>query len=221
LVTAVDVCNRALSHIGAAAIVTSVSPPDSSAEALHCSKFFDAAVTHLLELHNWSFIVRRKALVAVTGEDQSPWPYCYEVPAGMLRLLGLTQEGGSDDYESQEPVGRYEMIANDDGVVRIYSDVPSAVARFTVFQLSPSAWPPLFQHAFTWHLASLLAGPIIKGEQGAAEARRCIQMANSYLSRAAASDSNQRAVASQQDNPPDWIAARNVNRNRFTGRIVR
>jgi len=208
LVTNEDVCNQALSHIGDAAVVTSVSPPDGSAQSLLCAQFLPVAVHDLQELHNWSFATRRAELVAVDGEDQAPWAHCYELPSGMLRLLGIAQAGGWDDYETQYPVGRYEMIQNEDGVVRIYSDVPSAHARFTVLVPEPSAWSPLFRNAVSWHLASLLAGPIIKGEMGAGESKRCMQMANAFLSRAASSDANQRKVSQHTQTKAPWIRAR-------------
>jgi hypothetical protein len=40
----------------------------------------------------------------------------------------------------------------------------------------------------------MLAGPIIKGDQGAAEAKRCAQMMAGWMAQAEASDANQRNV---------------------------
>jgi hypothetical protein len=52
----------------------------------------------------------------------------------------------------------------------------------------------------------MLAGPIIKGDQGAAEAKRCTQMMAGYLSQAEMSDANQRNIKVEHIVP--WTAGR-------------
>jgi hypothetical protein len=43
MASAVDIANTALSHIGADAVVTSLSPLDGSVEAGHCARFLPSA----------------------------------------------------------------------------------------------------------------------------------------------------------------------------------
>jgi hypothetical protein len=65
---------------------------------------------------------------------------------------------------------------------------------------------PLFVMALSYLLASMLAGPIIKGETGAAASGRMMQMAQGYIAKAAASDAGQREINPTQI--VSWIAGR-------------
>ena len=56
------------------------------------------------------------------------------------------------------------------------------------------------------HLASLLAGPVIKGDAGRAEGKRCEAMAVTWLTQAKNSDSAQRRV--NPTHSVGWIAGR-------------
>ena len=60
--------------------------------------------------------------------------------------------------------------------------------------------------ALSWQLASMLAGPIIKGDAGAAEAKRCTGMAQAFIAKAAESDANQRKVTPVHN--VAWMAGR-------------
>ena len=64
----------------------------------------------------------------------------------------------------------------------------------------------LFVITLSWHLASMLAGPIIKGDQGMAEAKRCTQMMMGYLSSAKQSDNLHRDITVEHIVP--WTAGR-------------
>jgi hypothetical protein len=52
----------------------------------------------------------------------------------------------------------------------------------------------------------MLAGPVIKGDQGAAEAKRCTQMMMAYLQQARMSDANQRNV--KPEHITSWMSGR-------------
>ena len=65
---------------------------------------------------------------------------------------------------------------------------------------------PLFVLTLSWNLASMLAGPVIKGDQGAAEAKRCIQMMSNYLTQAKQSDNLQRDITVEHIVP--WTSGR-------------
>ena len=74
----------------------------------------------------------------------------------------------------------------------IYSNVEDAVARYTILVTDTARFSPLFVDALGWVLASYLAGPVLKGDAGRAEAQRLYAIGVSMLGRGAASDSNQR-----------------------------
>ena len=52
----------------------------------------------------------------------------------------------------------------------------------------------------------MLAGPVIKGDQGAAEAKRCTQMMSGYLTQAKQSDNLQRDITVEHIVP--WTSGR-------------
>jgi hypothetical protein len=64
----------------------------------------------------------------------------------------------------------------------------------------------LFVDALAWYLASYLAGPVLKGEAGAAEAKRCMAAFTLIMSKATTSDANQRRNQVAQN--VGWIAGR-------------
>ena len=51
MASVVDICNQALSHLGDSATVASIDPPEGSAQAEHCARFYPAALAALLEMH--------------------------------------------------------------------------------------------------------------------------------------------------------------------------
>ena len=49
--SAVTICNLALAHLGDSATVSSIDPPEGSAPAEHCARFYPVALGLLLEAH--------------------------------------------------------------------------------------------------------------------------------------------------------------------------
>jgi hypothetical protein len=88
----------------------------------------------------------------------------------------------------------------------LYTDQENALLRYQALVNDPTKFDPLFTMALSWHLASMLAGPVIKGDQGSAEAKRCAQMMLLYLQQARASDANQRDVKVEHIVP--WTSGR-------------
>ena len=60
--------------------------------------------------------------------------------------------------------------------------------------------------ALSWKLAGMLAGPMIKGEQGAQMTLNCEKMFAYWIDRAIGLDATQHREFS--DSVPDWIARR-------------
>jgi len=169
-------------------------------------------------MHPWSFATRRVALTAATftdatlTSDNDSWGYAYVIPADMMRALAVLPPGASDDYSvpavnststGLSGGGTYtpqtyaiEMSSEDD--LLIYTDIEDAVLRYTYYVTDPNLFSPQFVLALSWYLASLLAGPTIKGAEGSAQALRCLQMAQAALGKASASDANQRRIRPTQ-----------------------
>lgn len=218
-VSDVDICNMALGLIGDTALITNISPPDTSTQAQLCSKFYPIALRSTLEMHNWAFATRRSELTLVDLEhieehathvhewgthcDCAEWEYFYELPRHFLKAIAVLPHDGTDDYTQAQD---FSVQLDNLGVPRIYTDCEDAILLYTEYVVEPHRFPPLFQAAVAWHLASLLAGPIIRGDAGSAEAKRCQQMMQMYLAKAKQSDSVNRSVKPIQ--VASWMANR-------------
>ena len=71
------------------------------------------------------------------------------------------------------------------------TNLENAVCRYTVSIDDPQKFSPLFVNALSWFLASMLAGPIIKGQEGRQVAMQFMQQMQQMYSRAVESDANQ------------------------------
>ena len=185
----IEICNLALSHLGDTATVASIDPPEGSAQAEHCARFYPIARDALLELHHWKFATRRAQLAQLSADSWS-WSFAYAKPANALKIIAVLPYGASSDIEGED----YEMESAADGASIILSNIEDASVRYVALVTDTSTFSPLFVMALSWQLASMLAGPILKGDAGAAEAKRCAGLAQAYLSQAAQSDANQRKV---------------------------
>lgn len=200
----VGICNLALSHLGDRATVSSLDPPEGSAQAEHCARFYPQARDTILEMHAWGFATKRVALadISLVALVPSPWTYAYRVPADSLRVISVLEPEASNDAESQP----FEMELGADGSTVLYSNVEDAVCRYTARVTDPNKFSPLFVDALSWLLSSMLAGPVLKGQTGMNAAQTCYQKYLQAFFLAARSDANQR-----KNEPPHtapWISAR-------------
>lgn len=220
----VDICNLALSHLGDTATVTSISPPEGSAQSEHCARFYPIARDALLELHPWSFATRRAALTLLTDTiDQ--WLYLYQMPNLVINVLAVIPPDVTDDYYLPNAYGDtygyspevlpaagsyvpqpYQIETLASGVQVICTNQEDAVLRYTVKVTDPTQFSPLFVKVLGHLLASDLAGPLIKGEMGAAEAKRQEALAYKWLAEATQSDAVQRQTKPTQ--VVSWMAGR-------------
>jgi len=223
MATDVDICNLALGHIGDAAAVTSISPPDSTTQALHCARFYPIARDSLLEEHAWGFATVRVALAAAPTNPSTSWQYCYLAPTNVLNYLEILDSNAQDDYSTGLPLAGsvpatvqpqvgiqpaqpfvVEQDLNDNDIV--LTNQANAVLRYTQVQTDTSQFSPLFIDALALRLAAMLAGPIIKGTEGRQVAMQLRQEAAGAKAAAVASDSNQRRVRLLYSTP--WIVNR-------------
>lgn len=221
--TEVDICNLALSHLGEGTKITSINPTDGSVQSSYCATFYPIARNSLLEMQTWNFAMRREELVETTNTS-TEWDYAYVMPANAVKIVSILPPDSSDDYSTTfaapsstyytAPVvaaGTYNPQAfaieiDSDGKQVIYSDQPDAVVRYVDRITDTRMFSQQFVIALSWHLASMLAGPVIKGDVGAAEAKRCQQMLMLYLGKAETHDATQRNIKPEQITP--WISGR-------------
>lgn len=222
----IDICNIALAHLGDTATVASINPPEGSAQSEHCARFYPIARDSLLEMHDWGFATKRIALSQLSY-SWPQWDYAYAYPQGVIRILAVLPPDAQDDYSTRfaptdvpgyyqnvSPViaaGRYvpqayQVESAADGARLILTDQENATCRYLEAVTDTTKFTPLFVTTLTWQLASMLAGPVIKGDQGAAEAKRCQQMMAAYLAQARASEANQRNI--KPEHIVNWMAGR-------------
>jgi hypothetical protein len=227
MATEVDICNLALAHLGNAATVASINPPEGSSEADHCARFYPIARDTLLEMHAWCFALKRVALAQLTT-TASEWQYAYASPNDAVNLLAVLPPDATDDVNAQVPfpsdsyglsavqvynpvtIGYtpqpYSAEIDATGTQIILTNQEQAVLRYTALITDTSLFSPLFTLALTWHLAAMLAGPVLKGESGITESQRATKMMAAILSQAKSSDANQHHNVTHVATP--WIAGR-------------
>lgn len=197
----IDISNLALARLGDSATISSLDPPEGSAQADHCARFYPIARDALLELSDWKFAIQRVNL-AELAVDSHGWGYAYAKPANCIKILGVLSSTAGSDEESES----YETETDTAGNEIILSDTEAAQVRYVFRVTDPTKFPPLFTEALSWLLASHLAGPVMKGDEGAKMAQTCYARAVYLAGSAAVSDANQRKV--RPTHSPAWIGGR-------------
>lgn len=207
----VDICNLALAHLGDTATVASLDPPEGSAQAEHCARFYPMARDSLLESHPWGFATTR-VLLGLLNETSPEWRYAYAQPSDALSIVAILPPSGHTATPNT-PLTNSGAVAQTfacevgiAGADVIFTNQADAILKYTSIVTDTTRFSPLFTMALTWHLASMLAGPILKGEAGAAESKRCATFMQNFLSKAMESDASQRRTTTQGDS--GWINRR-------------
>lgn len=197
----IDICNLALARLGDDATVASIDPPENSPQAGHCARFYPMALATLVSLHPWSFCTTRAALAPLAAPPAGAgWSHGYAAPAGLQRLISVHAPGS----DAPQP---YAVEATPSGAQVVLANTPDAWARYLLLPGDPARFPPLFTDALVLLLASMLAGPVVKGDAGAAAAKRCLDYFYSVsLPQARAADVAQQRKPLNHVAP--WMAAR-------------
>lgn len=202
-VSDVDIVNMALAHLGDAANVSAISPSDGSAQADAAARVYAQSRDWLLERFAWKFALRRATLAELSTTVGS-WDHVYAEPSNCLRILAILPTGYTKDSQTVE----FDTESDASGNGLILTDAEDATARFIARVTDPARFTPGFTEALSWFLASALAGPIIKGETGRAEAIRCLQAAQLAFSMATGLSATQSKKV--LDFAPSGIAARGL-----------
>jgi hypothetical protein len=219
--TDVDICNLALSYLGDSATVTSINPPEGSAQAQLCARFYPIAVKIMLEGHDWNFITTRVALALLSITPLNDWQYAYAMPPSVNTLISVKPQClyaglgceraywmgylGCFEFETQ-CLDDFQIEAVGDGTQMILSNATDAIARYTLTEATSGQFSASFTDALAWKLASMLAGPLLKGDEGAAESKRCLGMYASLIGPARVQDAQQKH--GNQQHYPSWIVGR-------------
>lgn len=210
-----DICNIALSAVGADAAVTSISPPDGSSEAGHCARFYPLARKMMIEMGPCLFALTRAELALLTNDSQV-WSYAYALPADcikplrVLRALDFPYTNASiyeidkvlTSFEPNEQGGAEYQI---EGQV-LYTHEPEAVLIYRRDVTDTTKFTPTTVMGLGTLLASFLAGPIVKGMDGVRLGRALREDAQALLAQAAVLDAN--SSTERHEPMPSSIRAR-------------
>lgn len=200
--TVVDICNLALARIGDEATVSSIDPPEGSAQATHCARFYPMALGTILDAHYWSFCTVRSTLAQLAATPAFGWAYAYAQPNNAVNIISIHAADAIDDKDPRP----FEMESLADGTTVIYTNTLNAAARYTVRGTDPAKYQPLFVESLVWLLSSHLSGPIVKGMEGVKLMQSCYQAYTATLVQAKASDAAQRRVTLMHN--PEFLKVR-------------
>lgn len=212
--SAVEICNLALSDLGDSATVASINPPEGSAQAEHCARFYPVALAALQEMHTWSFGTKRTSLAEVANPSTT-WDYAYALPSDIINVVAVLDPSATDDYSTGSASmnsGIYtpqqyvrEVDANGNGI--LLTNQAGAVVRYTSLVTDTAKFTPLFVLTLSCLLRSMLAGPVLKGAEGRNESKAAKQeLLTVWLPKATGSDAADRNVQPVQ--AVGWVAAR-------------
>lgn len=207
----VDLCNLALSHLGDEAEVVAIDPPDGTIQAAHCARFYPIVRGLLLEMHPWTFAVKRVAVAAVTNPFDEDWSYAYALPSTCLRPLSVLSPGTPERYLSADAdIGTFPYVieTDADGTAVMYTNVETAYLRYIDLITDSTKFTPGFSAALARLLASYLAGPVLKGKEGRAEAANQLKLFDVEFRKAAAADANRGRRNAYETRVPPALAAR-------------
>lgn len=174
----IDICNLALGHLGDEATVSSIDPPEGSAQAEHCARFYPIARRTMLAAHTWSFNTRRASLALLGDTPPAGWAYAYSLPNPCLRAVAVYTPEQIDNYDllgdNLQPMDQGDFNTQDfvvesrstNGAAVLYTNVEDAVLLYLVDVTDTTRFSSSFMLALSRLLASFLAGPIIKGTEG-------------------------------------------------------
>lgn len=209
MASVIDICNLALAHLGEIPNISSIDPPEGSAHAEKCERFYPIARDVALEMRNWPFAMRR-VLLAQVENTNGAWPFKYALPSDCIRPVSVSRPGVGTPvlfgaiYPEQPVYGgkpNTEDFTVEDG--HLFTRVEDAELLYLRRVTDTVKFPPLFVNAVAWLLASYLAGAITRDMD---IKQWCYQMFEQELALSAQSAAN----ASQTTNhhTPDWIRNR-------------
>lgn len=193
MASAIDICNTALRRIGNIGNVSSIDPPEGSAEAEACSIFLPIAKQEMLEAFPYSFAVRRER-VALMSDKPLGYRYAYALPADCCRVLSLLkapEQTADEDWPYNRVLceGEYGFplhgrgderwdVETINGVPALLTHISIDAVRYISSKTSEGMFSATAADALAWLLASKLCGTLISGDAGAKAAQTCIQFYN-------------------------------------------
>lgn len=191
MASVVDICNLALSHLGDRATLSSIDPPEGSAQADHCAQWWPIARDEALAAYDWRFASHTTSPAQLDEAQQTnpAWLYAYALPADFLVAREMIFEEGSIFLEPGVP--EFDGGTIDDGTRVFFTNLEDLAMRYTRKVTNPTQYTPGFVTAISYLLASYLAGPVIKGRSAVQTAAAMRAAWERLAGKASLTDANQ------------------------------
>lgn len=185
MATEVDICNMALAYLGDRATVSSINPPEGSAQADHCARFYPIARAQLLSEYPWAFALKRtklaKLATPVATEGNS-----FTLPQDCVRLVSVHAVGAPEvdsilDYD-------FESF---NGYVIINCQAEEIFVKYVSSTTAESMFTPVFADTLAHLLASKLAGSLVPGTSGIKLAQEELKLYRAFVAEAIKQDASQ------------------------------
>ncbi|WP_180044462.1 MULTISPECIES: hypothetical protein [unclassified Acinetobacter] len=147
MTTKIDICNQALSLIGADSIT---SFDDKTSIAKRMKGMYDTSRKALLRLHPFNFATKRIKLSPLTQKPDFGYEYQYQLPNDLIRIISASTE----DY----------VLETD----KLLTDSEKLELIYVFDNTNEETFDSLFIECLILYLASKAAKPIT-GSQGAGE----------------------------------------------------
>lgn len=203
----VEICRLALGHVGDAARINSINPPDNSVQAQHCATFYPIARDQLLEMHDWNFATKRWTLeLSLVEFENGEWAYAYSLPSDYIRALRVCPPGVGEDFPG-EPFKIESDVSELDTL--LLTNVSEATLHYIFREEETGRYTPTFISALSLLLGSYLAGPLLKGAAGIRMAESLRQRAQLEFAGAGALNANASLDKKQYgQHKPIWVSDR-------------
>jgi hypothetical protein len=221
MASVVDIVNLALARLGDSATVTSIDPPEGSAQAEQAKRFYPIARDTLLELHAWNFATKRIALAETSDTAPDAWQYTYALPPNYIRALAVYPEQTNSEADAQP----FIIETNSAGQLILFTNVENVTLKYISLITDTTKFTPLFVNTLSFMLASFLAGSLIKGDAGMKITDAMYNKALQMLNVAAGKDGSANNYNAQREHTPGWIQEYGIKDQRSVydadGRILR
>lgn len=215
--TNIDVCNRALDIVGQGGMITSFDQRTPEAEM--CKRHFMPTYQTALDAYNWSF-ARRDEIIdkdnLLSDVCVLPYAYAYELPEDVMRVLYLTEMDAPATIETLSNRHAIQFnFRNYDGKKVLATDhEPGFAIHYQAYVEDVSLCSPLFLHALTYLLASVLASSSIGSNDRVNIGIKLQQLAAMYLTQAAANDAQQGSYSVDNGKYSSFVTCRTGHRGR-------
>lgn len=196
----VEICNRALAHVGHTERIVNIDSEKSQAANL-CRIFYDEMVDVVLRDFPWPFATKTATLQLIESNPTTEWGYSYRYPPDCLFFRRIQSGVRNERADERVP---YRIIYSSTGRL-IYTDEQTAVGEYTMRTEDVIHYPPDFVVALTWRLAFEIGPSLMRGDPF----KRLPKLEDRYyqaLSVAAANSANEEVKETEPDS--DFEAAR-------------